>query len=364
MLATFGAFVEGWKRRASDLVLGTTACEIRGGPLDGTQHHFADVAPGFCVLEEYAPGSDADIVEAHLTLRIRGETAAISHEPSEDRSLQSIAQTLQSLAGQSATTAQALAGGRSAGLAVVHCPGCGAPVPPRLVGSCPYCQHALVLPDAVRTQLQAQVAHESDRRTSERLLRDVLRQPPAWRINATLMLLLPPLLLSWPVAGAVFDEFYQSRHVFRPYHGLALALAALCGNLALQFLLQAQVAARAAVRVIATHFAARPPQRAGAPPDCRACGAPLPVEPDQLLVLCGYCRAENVTGLNLVPVAAAQADQLGELRGALVERLRTRRRYRWLSLGALALLAVAAISLWPVRGALRDRGVKTERVKP
>jgi hypothetical protein len=59
----------------------------------------------------------------------------------------------------------------------------------------------LVLPAAVRIQVQAQTDHDADRRACERMLRRVLRQPPAWRINATLLLLLPPLLLGWPVAG-------------------------------------------------------------------------------------------------------------------------------------------------------------------
>lgn len=352
VLATFGAFVEGWKRRASDLVLAAAACEIRGGPLHGTQHRFADLSPGFCELQQHTPGSSDEIIEARLTLRIQGETAAISHEPSEDRSLQSIAQTLQGLAQHRGADTAAAPTGKPR-LAVVHCPGCGAAVPPRLVGRCPYCDQPLVLPEPVRAQLQAQAAHDVDRRACEGLLRRVLRQPPALQINATLLLLLPPLLLGWPVAGAIFDEFYQGRQLLRPYHGVALALAALCSNLALQFLLRAQVAARSAVRVIATHFAAQPPSRPGAPPDCRACAAPLPVEPGQLLVLCGYCQAENVTGLNLVPVAAAQAEQLGELSRVLRERLATRRRYRWLSLVALALLGAAALALWPVRGALR-----------
>ncbi|HNN96871.1 MAG TPA: hypothetical protein PKI03_31595 [Pseudomonadota bacterium] len=364
VLATFGVFVEGWKRRASDLLLADDACEIRGGPLDGTQHSLVETDADFCRLDEHAPGDDGDILEAHQTLRIRGETAAISHEPSEDRSLRSIAETLQGLASRPSVTDTGPPAIGAQRLAVVHCPGCGAPVPPRLQGACPYCDHAIVLPAAVRQQLQAQAAHEHDRIDSEHLLRKVLRQPPAWRINATLLLFLPPLVLSWPVAGAVFDEFYQGRHVLRPYHGLSLALAALCSNLALGFLLRAQVAARAAVRVIATHFAARPPVRRGAPPDCRVCGAPLPVEAQRLLVLCGYCQAENVTGLNLVPVAAAQADQLGELRGALIERLQTRRRFRRLSLLALLLLGLAGLSLWPVRSALRARAPAPTRSAP
>lgn len=354
VLATFGAFVEGWKRRASDLLLGSTGCEIRGGPLHGTQHRWNVLSPDFCKLERHTPAASSDVLADTATLIIKGEIAAISQEPAEDRSLSSIAETLHGVA---AHTHKADPDGAAATrrLAVVHCRSCGAPVPPLEKGLCPYCGHDIALPDAVRLQIQAQAAHDRDRADSERLLRRVLRQPSAGRINAFIVLVLPPLLLSWPVAGAVFDEFYQGRHIFRPYHAVALAIAALCGNLALQFLLRGQVAARAAVRIIATHFAARPPSRPGGTPDCRVCGAPLSADPSRLLLLCVYCGAENVTGLNLVPVAAAQAGQAGELRAALVERMRTRRRWRWLSLAALVLLAASALALLPVRGALRAR---------
>lgn len=353
VLATFGAFIEGWKRRASDLLLGPAGCEIRGGPLHGVQHRWEDLAPEFCRLQHQSPGA-TDPQEGAVTLIIQGEVAAISCDAAEDRSLESIVQTLHGVADRSPAPAEPRQ------LQVVCCPRCGAPVPPRESAACPYCGSAVALPAKVLLQLRALAAHDRDRSSAERLLRRVLRQPPAWSTNALLVLLLPPLVLSWPVAGAVFDEFYQSRHILRPYHGLALAMAALCGNLALQFLLRARVAARAAVRIIATHFAALPPAQPGASPGCRVCAAPLVPVPGRLLLLCVYCGAENVTGLNLVPVAARQAAQAGALREALVERLRVRRRWRWRSLAALLLLAVCALSLWPVREALQRRpaGVK------
>ncbi len=353
VLATFGAFIEGWKRRASDLLLGPAGCEIRGGPLHGVQHRWDELAPEFCHLQRRPPGT-TDPLDGAVTLIIQGEVAAMSDDPAEDRSLESIVHTLHGVAERRPAPMEPRR------LQVVGCGRCGAPVPPRESAACPYCGSAVALPAPVLLQLRAQTSHDRERAAAERLLRRVLRQPRAFSTNALLVLLLPPLLLSWPVAGAVFDEFYQSRHILRPYHGVALAVAALCGNLALQFLLRARVAARAAVRIIATHFAALPPAEPGASPGCRVCAAPLDPVPGRLLLLCVYCGAENVTGLNLIPVAAGEAAQAGALREALTERLRVRRRWRWRSLAALLLLAACALSLWPVRDALhrRPRGAK------
>jgi hypothetical protein len=45
-------------------------------------------------------------------------------------------------------------------------------------------------------------------------------------------------------------------------------------------------------------FAARPPAAAGEPPNCRQCGAPLSVRPDDVLVRCIYCEAESIVQLD------------------------------------------------------------------
>jgi hypothetical protein len=45
-------------------------------------------------------------------------------------------------------------------------------------------------------------------------------------------------------------------------------------------------------------FAARPPAAAGQPPNCRQCGAPLSVQPDDVLVRCIYCEAESIVQLD------------------------------------------------------------------
>ena len=45
-------------------------------------------------------------------------------------------------------------------------------------------------------------------------------------------------------------------------------------------------------------FAAFPPAVPGDPPNCRQCGAPLSVRPDDLLVRCIYCEAESIVRLD------------------------------------------------------------------
>jgi len=45
-------------------------------------------------------------------------------------------------------------------------------------------------------------------------------------------------------------------------------------------------------------FAAGPPPAAGEPPNCRQCGAPLSVRPDDIVVRCIYCEAESIVRLD------------------------------------------------------------------
>ena len=65
---------------------------------------------------------------------------------------------------------------------------------------------------------------------------------------------------------------------------------------------------------IGVAFAARPSSTPGAPPNCRQCGAPLSVRPDDILVRCIYCEAESIVQLDTFAmktlrtrVASAQA---------------------------------------------------------
>ena len=45
-------------------------------------------------------------------------------------------------------------------------------------------------------------------------------------------------------------------------------------------------------------FAAVPPSAPGEPPNCRQCGAPLSVQPDDVVVRCIYCEAESIVQLD------------------------------------------------------------------
>lgn len=49
---------------------------------------------------------------------------------------------------------------------------------------------------------------------------------------------------------------------------------------------------------VAAGFAAIPASAPGEPPNCRQCGAPLSVQPDDVLVRCLYCEAESIVQLD------------------------------------------------------------------
>jgi hypothetical protein len=49
---------------------------------------------------------------------------------------------------------------------------------------------------------------------------------------------------------------------------------------------------------IGAAFAAAPPSTPGEPPNCRQCGAPLSLQPDDVLVRCIYCGAESIVQLD------------------------------------------------------------------
>jgi hypothetical protein len=151
------------------------------------------------------------------------------------------------------------------------------------------------------------------------------------------------------LAGVLFDEMYQARHRFGWHHGVSLFVAAFAFTLGLSWLLRAQVTGRAAVRLVATRFAAVPPEAPGEPSSCRHCGGPLPAGPEEQLVsICVYCRSENVLGTNLIPTAETEQEQAMDLAVELRRRLALRRRYRMISLLSLVLLALSAASLAPV----------------
>src|ERR1051325_10234161 len=78
-------------------------------------------------------------------------------------------------------------------------------------------------------------------------------------------------------------------------------------------------------------FAARPPSAPGEPPNCRQCGAPLSVQPDDVLVRCIFCGTESIVMLdklaldNLRTRVTSAQSSLAEAMNALTKHARLAR---------------------------------------
>ncbi|MFT3775633.1 MAG: hypothetical protein QM820_60575 [Minicystis sp.] len=348
--AILGLLVDGWKRRASDLLLGRDALALRGGPLHRTRLAFRDLDPDDFRLDRHKDDPDGNLA----TLVIAGEVAAVCREEDEARSLGAVVDTVHALHAQAHGEHLPAPAERPPG--VVYCASCGAPIAPvaEPETTCGHCDASVAMPEQARAEIAAQGDLTHARAESERLLRRLLQQPGAHRTNLLLVIAVPPAILGWPFAGVIFDEFYQARRLFSWHHGVSLFVAALCFTYGLSWLVRAQIVARAAVRLLATRFAAIPPAAAGAPCSCHHCGGPLPAAPEeQLVVVCVYCRSANVIGTHLLPVARREQDQSRDLAAELRARLAERRKYRLISLGSLVLLAVSLAGLMPVLRVLR-----------
>ena len=351
LFAIVGGLIDGWRRRASDLHLGRDALLVHAGPLHRTRIAFRDIEAARFRLET---AEEKGIGDDRASFYLDDELACVCRDEEEERSLAALTDTLHALGAQARGERRPRTIERPPG--VITCGACMAPVAPSADEevACGHCRAPVRMPAAAREQMAAEIAVSGARDRTERLLRRLLRQPGARRTNLLLAVAIPPLLLGWPLAAILFDEMYQARHRFAWHHGVSLFVAALSFTYGLSWLVRAQVVGRAAVRLVATRFAAVPPEAPGEPPCCRECGAPLPTRgPEQLVAVCAYCRAENVLGTNLLPVARVEGGQARDLAAELDARLAQRRRYRLVSLASLVLLALAAASLAPVWRTLR-----------
>lgn len=98
-------------------------------------------------------------------------------------------------------------------------------------------------------------------------------------------------------------------------------------------------------------FAARPPSAPGEPPNCRQCGAPLSVQPDDVLVRCIYCETESIVQLDKTAleslrtrVASAQSS-LAEAMSALTKHAKLARVETFGRAGVIAGLLVLPL-IW------------------
>jgi len=328
IFAIFGSIIEGVARRASDIVLEKQGLEIRGGPSRGLRLRWEEIDPERCLID----------AENHLVLNDR--IVATTDDPWERRSFEAVIDTVRAMGPGAPPAAHPTRAD------VLSCERCGTPalLADAAEVRCRACDAMVRVSDDQRAKIQNLRSLEGSRARSEKLLAVLLRQRGATFVNALVFLATPPLILGGPLAAIVFNEMFVTRHVFGFAHGVALFVCGLTFTYALSLLVQAEVVGRAALRLVALSFGARPPAVKGDPPGCRTCGALLSTSGDHAVVLCAYCRAENITDIDLRPQASLASEETAGLESTLEERLRTRRRYRWLSLLAVALLAVGAVT--------------------
>jgi len=212
------------------------------------------------------------------------------------------------------------------------CANCNAPLvvvdAPSL--GCRFCGAANVMPPVYREELRlTRDLDSATRDAGEQWLRLARIKAPRWWFVATAIApfavmaggLIVLLVIALPATGSV-----EAVPALLPYVLLALIPAQLlAANVAMK-----NVLVSGATNVGAA-FAAAPPATPGAPPNCRQCGAPLSVQPDDVVVRCIFCEAESIVRLDQPAlkslrsrVASAQSS-LAEAMSALTKRARLAR---------------------------------------
>ena len=184
-------------------------------------------------------------------------------------------------------------------LARLQCISCNAALVvvdgPSLV--CRFCGTSNVMPQAYREQLRlTRDLDSATREAAEQWLRLArIKVPRWWMIFAASA----PFAL---MAGSLSVLLIAA--LLRVVSGDALPglLAGVWLILIPAQLLAANVAMKNVLVSGATNvgaaFAASPPLTSGEPPNCRQCGAPLSVRPDDIVVRCIYCETESIVRLD------------------------------------------------------------------
>jgi uncharacterized Zn finger protein (UPF0148 family) len=328
----------GRKQRASDIVLDVGGVTILCGPHAGQRL-------GWKELAQHPPVVHARTDSDEVRLALAGSIELITSEPDELTSSKNLAQTLTTLArGHQAAQQGARQHGDS--VAIPHCANCGAPVAPSEAESvnCSHCGVEAKIPE----RLQREVGHlrrlVEARTLTTRALSVLSRWPRAHRVNLVLGVAVIPLTLGWPVSASITSEFFQYRDVFswRDVGVMFMSTAVL--TLGLVFWLAGQVVHRQAFGLVVAAFHAVKTSEDGLV--CRNCGAPLAVRPDTPLVVCAFCRCDNVVlGLELPARVDAEEGQATSLDKVLRERLRSMRTWRILSATSAALVVVGGLML-------------------
>lgn len=184
-------------------------------------------------------------------------------------------------------------------LAPIQCVNCNAPLvvvdAPSLV--CPFCGADNVMPQIYHEEFRlARDLDSATREAAERWMRLAQIKVPRWWLIcaaiAPFVLMtggLVIILIAFLLRVVSSDELPG----LLPYVWLTLIPAQLlAANVAMK-----NVLVSGATNVGAA-FAATPPSAPGEPPNCRQCGAPLSVQPDDVLVRCIFCGAESIVRLD------------------------------------------------------------------
>jgi amino acid transporter len=202
--------------------------------------------------------------------------------------------------------------------------------------TCPACGTANAVPASYRELHRARIADAAARDRGEQVLR-TLDRPPSMTVKvlarvfdqnmfAFMVMFGVPMGLG-AILIALRAEVWIARHFHYksaddvPFGYLVVIIFGLLFLFAFVPRALGVYASRRVIdrRRLLAALAARPPTVPGAASSCRMCGAPLAVEPDQILAVCSYCRAQNAVHIDprLVAKAGAIAETLGrEVRDA------------------------------------------------
>ena len=206
-------------------------------------------------------------------------------------------------------------------LAPLLCANCNAPLvivdAPSLV--CRFCGVDNVMPPVYREELR--LARDLDSATRDaaaqwlrlahiktsRLLLICAAIAPFVLMTAGLTMLLITSLLR-VVSGPALPALLV--YVWLPLIPVQL----LAGNIAMKNILVS------GATNVGAAFAATPPSTPGEPPNCRQCGAPLSVQPDDVLVRCVFCGAESIVKLD-APAMATLRRRVASAQSSLAQAM-------------------------------------------
>jgi hypothetical protein len=292
---------------------------------------------------------------ARLRVALRDGSAVLLAEaerPIEKESLEALHEAIRSSGwhappGEKRPKRAAGARHTTLGISVLFCDRCGAVAIPddRDAVPCRFCQNPVPIPPATRERVAASLRVREGRRTSDRLVGQLLRQPGARSTGTRLVAAAVVMMLAWPVAFSVGGvEIATGLHDALGLSSLLVFPVSII--LGLFFLLRASLADRFALRLLTLDFGAQHLKKEGDPYTCRRCDAPLPDDPGAVVVGCRYCGADNIKGIDLRREAVDATREATSLEDALAKRAGERRLWGALTIVAviLVLLGVAALA--------------------